>query len=469
MNTSGRYIEPPKKISALGQEILRQKEERFAVQRALLARHGSPLLSVSLRLPGELLPSPEGRALLDKAASLITALPHFEQARETHIAPAKWQVTALPGETFHLKLAAVELEEQSPVGLFLDLDIIGSDGRPVSRKKLNLPPRPCILCGSPAKVCHREGIHPRTAVNEAFFQHLEDYFLGHSAGRAARLAGETAVAAALLEVSAHPKPGLVTSRGCGSHQDMDLGTFILSSTALTEIFTALYSAGEKCRCPERLFVQARAIGACGERKMLRATRGVNTQKGFIFVMGLILTALGALGGEAREVDLRRLIQNMTQDLVKIDLERERTHSSEALSAGEKAYHNHGIDGVRGEAESGFATIFETALPAARTALAGGASLNDVALQALLAAITRAEDTALVKRGGIAALHLAQERAAAILTAGGVFTELGRAGLAELERTFSQLGLSPGGAADLAAAALFFILRDNKYQPRLWNR
>ncbi len=467
MSTSEHLRHPRKPDSVTKRETLRQKEERFGVQRTLLARYGPPLLSISLRLPGELLPSPEGRALLAEAADLAATQPLLAQTRETHVAPEGWRVFALPGDALKVKQTVMELEEQSPLGFFLDLDVIGPAGRPLSRKELNLPPRPCILCGGPAKVCHRAGLHPRPAVTGAFRRHLEDYFLGQPSSRDARRAGETAVAAALLEVSAYPKPGLVSSRENGTHRDMDLGTFILSSTALTEVFTALYSAGEKYRFPDRLFVQARAVGACGERKMLRATRGVNTQKGYIFVMGLILSALGALNGRTEEEKLRRLIRAMTRGLVETELKRSPT--ADRSSAGEKAYRKYGLGGVRGEAESGFATVFEAALPAARVTLAGGASLNSAALQALLAAMARAEDTTLVGRGGIAALHLARERAAAILAAGGVFTEKGWTKLASLKHEFFRLGLSPGGAADLAAAALFFVLRDDRYQARLRGR
>jgi triphosphoribosyl-dephospho-CoA synthase len=65
-----------------------------------------------------------------------------------------------------------------------------------------------------------------------------------------------------------------------------------------------------------------------------------------------------------------------------------------------------------------------------------------------------DDTCLLHRGGQAALEAAQEGAAAVLALGGTGTPAGRAALAALERALVARNASPGGSADLLAAALF---------------
>jgi len=65
-----------------------------------------------------------------------------------------------------------------------------------------------------------------------------------------------------------------------------------------------------------------------------------------------------------------------------------------------------------------------------------------------------DDTCLLHRGGRAALDAAKAGAAAVLAAGGWASAEGRAALARLDTTLVALNASPGGAADMLAAALF---------------
>jgi len=58
------------------------------------------------------------------------------------------------------------------------------------------------------------------------------------------------------------------------------------------------------------------------------------------------------------------------------------------------------------------------------------------------------------RGGSAALLAIQNGARNVLDAGGTATLAGRRALMQLDRRVSTLKVSPGGAADLLACALF---------------
>jgi triphosphoribosyl-dephospho-CoA synthase len=76
------------------------------------------------------------------------------------------------------------------------------------------------------------------------------------------------------------------------------------------------------------------------------------------------------------------------------------------------------------------------------------------LNSLLTIMTTLDDTCLLYRGGVEALRLAQCRARRVLDFGGTSTTSGLRELLTLDRELIALNSSPGGSADLFAAALF---------------
>jgi triphosphoribosyl-dephospho-CoA synthase len=72
----------------------------------------------------------------------------------------------------------------------------------------------------------------------------------------------------------------------------------------------------------------------------------------------------------------------------------------------------------------------------------------------MAIMTTLSDTCVLSRGGLTALKAMQQGAAEVLHAGGYQHPAGQAALAKLEQRLVASNASPGGAADLLAAALF---------------
>lgn len=269
--------------------------------------------------------------------------------------------------------------------------------------------------------------------------------------------------AILLEVSAHPKPGLVTRLTNGSHQDMSLLTFMMSSAVLSKAFQDLQDIGMAHQGSlQELFAKIRAYGVAAEKELLRVTKGVNTQRGILFAGGLVSGAAGyAMNRGLACADLISVVQEMTAGLVAKEL---RQIERRAQTAGEKLYRDYGITGIRGEVEKGFPSVVNYGLPALQEAFAQGASLNDALVQALLALMTVVEDSNVVWRTDVATLREVHQTAAAILAKGGVFTEAGRQALTETEKYFISRRISPGGSADLLSITITFYLLANKEFP-----
>jgi triphosphoribosyl-dephospho-CoA synthase len=115
---------------------------------------------------------------------------------------------------------------------------------------------------------------------------------------------------------------------------------------------------------------------------------------------------------------------------------------------------YGVTGARGEALRGFLHVVAIGLPMLHSRRATGVTENVARLDTLLSIMSRLDDTCLLYRGGEAALATAKRGAAAVESAGGSGTALGRQQLQRLDNRLLKLGVSPGGSGDLLAATLF---------------
>lgn len=275
--------------------------------------------------------------------------------------------------------------------------------------------------------------------------------------------GQYLTQAILLEVSTHPKPGLVTRLSNGAHKDMSIFTFMMSSAVLSKAFNDLQDIGQAHRGTlAELFCKLRSYGVGAEAELLRVTKGVNTQRGILFAGGIV----SAVSGYAMNMGLSRdallpMIKEMAAGLVAREL---KNLDHAAMTAGEKLYYKYGITGIRGEVENGFPSVVNYGLPALEDAFNKGATINDALVHALIALMTVVEDSNVIWRTDYKTLLEVQRIAKDILNLGSVFTEKGRMAIAETERYFLQRRISPGGSADLLSVTITLYLLEHKEFP-----
>ena len=266
---------------------------------------------------------------------------------------------------------------------------------------------------------------------------------------------ETIALEALLdEIRATPKPGLVDLRDSGAHQDMDANTFFASARAVAPYLGRMFAAGvSSTAAPQALFASVRPIGLEAETAMLAVTGSINTHRGAIFTLGLLATATGRVWRERGDLSVAAVMDQcremaaapLTVELAAIAARPPRTH-------GERLYVTCGSAGIRGEAIAGFPALTEVALPA----LTEGKQpdWNRQLLYTLLHLMTVVEDSTVLHRGGMEGLNWVRQEAAAFLRTYPVLTEEAMEVLANMNEAFIQRNLSPGGCADLLAAAVF---------------
>lgn len=267
--------------------------------------------------------------------------------------------------------------------------------------------------------------------------------------------GSLAYEALVFEARLSPKPGLVDAENSGAHADMDLSLLIKSAEAIQPYFIrfALHGAADTALPPEGRLSAIRQDGLDAESAMFSATSGVNTHKGAIFLLGVLCYAAGRrsvndvpFAAEELAWDAALVCRGVTREL--------------GVSAG-RAFARYGAKGARGEAEAGYPSVTQIALPAHESALKAGASEIDAWLIALLRLIERLEDANVLARCGETVARELRQAARAIAVA---HPAGGEAFLAELRALGEQCRLrhaSPGGAADLLACAKFLDCLSNE--------
>ncbi len=245
------------------------------------------------------------------------------------------------------------------------------------------------------------------------------------------------------ELALYPKPGLVSPNDPGAHDDMDAGTFVRSLFALRRHWAALADAGAR-GAP---FARLRALGDAAEAGMMAVTGGINTHRGAIFVVGLLCAAAARVAAQesAPSDDALRSALRRTWG-AELDAH---AVAPAGRSHGAIVSARHGAGGARREGALAFPAVFEIALPALRAARAAGEPTRVARLRSLIALLANVADTNVLYRGGPAGLAFVQRRAREIARDADLV-----AGAVSLHGELVARRLSPGGAADLLAAALF---------------
>jgi len=207
--------------------------------------------------------------------------------------------------------------------------------------------------------------------------------------RPIEIIGSIALEAMLMEAACAPAPGLVDRYNSGAHQDMDFFTFIKSSSALGPAMYYCAIAGwQHVGYSQELLPVLRTIGQKAEKSMFAATNGINTQKGLLFLMGIITAAAAkslrdGYTGSVIEATLQEAAQ-ICAGIVKRELKSLHcTLPERKLSAGEQLFLDHGITGIRGEIEGGLPIVKNQGLPCLEEALEAGLTLNDALIHALI--------------------------------------------------------------------------------------
>jgi len=321
-----------------------------------------------------------------------------------------------------LKRALIDLEDQTKLGRFIDLDVF--DGYTfLSRGKL----RSCFICDKPAYVCSRNQTHTL----QELLNHVEisvKEYLVEQTKNIIQFAMQS-------ELDLHPKFGLVTPYTNGSHLDMDYDLMNHAKEVIIPFFIEMFQVGYSSSELNNIFSEIRLIGMKAEQEMYESTGNINAYKGLIFNLGIIVTSYGyMLYNNKRFMDLYEIAKQLVAP-VKIDFE------GDINSFGMEAYDKYHILGVRGEALNGFQSV--------QSALSYLSDYSDESkLDTLMYLISIVDDTVLLKRTG------SHKRYLKIKEIFKKHIHSNRANILSLDNYCIENNLSFGGSADLLVLTIF---------------
>ncbi len=235
-----------------------------------------------------------------------------------------------------------------------------------------------------------------------------------------------------LEVDTPMKPGLVGPDGNGAHPDMNYALMCRSIQALRPYWSALAMT----RTAEAL----RQAGLEAESAMLSATGGVNTHRGAVFCLGLLLHVAGRF--EQALADKKAMRQALSQVAESLVAEMP-TEEKAPLSHGRAVVQAHAVKGAREMALDGYAPLFETWQPCYAATKGEPLALQRI----LLGLIATLDDTCMIYRVGLKRARQLREQAAEAAR------DLDEGTLRTICESYAAEGVSPGGAADMLAMTI----------------
>lgn len=258
------------------------------------------------------------------------------------------------------------------------------------------------------------------------------------------------------ELDTTPKPGLVDKDNSGAHRDMDHALMSRSIRAIHPYFVRLALLGFAADMPSHDDIVKTGIEA--ERAMFEATNGVNTYKGALFSMGLAVVAAAGKAWQGCSITPQTLSAAISK-LAFAFPDTKGTHGSKAkqTAASETATFKGALDNAR----EGYPMLFNDWLPFYAN-LSKNGEPHTLHLT-LLRIMCDLDDTNIVYRTSLAMMKQVKEESRSVLSQwseathgtpqadGG--TNLDTI-LGDMNRSFVQRNISPGGSADMLSLVVF---------------
>ena len=273
---------------------------------------------------------------------------------------------------------------------------------------------------------------------------------------------DLAIKSLIYEVSISPKAGLVTKFSNGSHKDMTYETFKNSAYSLKDYFKNCFEHHKKYNIKkDEFFDNLRSIGKIAEEKMFEATAGVNTHKGTIFSMGILISVIAKYLNSTEKLNLTEISEEIKRICKSLNTE---LKTNREQTKGQQIYDKYKISGARGLALSGYSIVLNDGI----NKILEFKKILDLETSFILLLfyyISVLDDTNIISRSDIETLQDVKEKSKKLFikNAENLSEKDIKKDMEELNKVFVQKNISPGGSADLLILTIFlyFLLEKRK--------
>ena len=158
------------------EQLLESRDKRAEFQSILLRGYNTPLVSFTVNMPGKVKKNHRSEAVFNAGVEAIreNLAGHIVYYKLLDNPTGPEGYFAVDMEVNELKAAMCHIEDSHPLGRLMDIDVLSSPGKHVSRTVLGQQPRKCLVCGGMAAACTRSRAHPVEQLIAAIDQLLED-------------------------------------------------------------------------------------------------------------------------------------------------------------------------------------------------------------------------------------------------------------------------------------------------------
>ena len=158
--------------------LLQSRDNRHGLQQQLLQQHsGKTLVCLTVVMPGNVKRNLYSvvtaqaalTSLLDRLGEHIQAT----HARDLATGYEAYLISDLPA--LETKRVTCDIEDSHPLGRLFDIDVMDTNGLPISRQAVGSEPRRCLLCDHEARWCMRNHSHTQEELMACIQQMIDDY------------------------------------------------------------------------------------------------------------------------------------------------------------------------------------------------------------------------------------------------------------------------------------------------------
>ena len=160
------------------EELLLSRDNRQQTQRNLLREYkGKTLLCLTVIMPGKEKRNEKSLFVAKCAMECIekTFASSIVYIQKKDLQTGFEAYYIINKVALELKKEVCLIEEEHPLGRLFDIDVINSEGLPITRQEVGFAPRKCLICDNESRFCMRNFTHTQEELKNRINEMITNY------------------------------------------------------------------------------------------------------------------------------------------------------------------------------------------------------------------------------------------------------------------------------------------------------